>query len=92
MMTVKKIQINEDNEGRRLDNFLISIFSTVPKSKIYNKLIKIRKKSKLNYEKVFRKDYKYDLILVVKYNYEKESLKRNMKQNYKKDIKKKSKE
>ena len=42
-----------------------------PKSKFYNKLIKIRKKSKLNYEKLFRKDYKYDLILVVKYNYEK---------------------
>ena len=35
-MTVKKILINEDNEGRRIDNFLISIFSTVPKSKIYN--------------------------------------------------------
>ena len=36
MMTVKKILINEHNEGRRIDNFLISIFSTVPKSKIYN--------------------------------------------------------
>ena len=35
-MTVKKILINEDNEGRRIDNFLISIFSTIPKSKIYN--------------------------------------------------------
>ena len=35
-MTVKKILINEDNVGRRIDNFLISIFSTVPKSKIYN--------------------------------------------------------
>ena len=35
-MTVKKILINEDNAGRRIDNFLISIFSTVPKSKIYN--------------------------------------------------------
>ena len=35
-MTVKKILINEDNEGRRIDNFLISIFSTVPKSKIYS--------------------------------------------------------
>ena len=35
-MTVKKILVNEDNEGRRIDNFLISIFSRVPKSKIYN--------------------------------------------------------
>jgi len=35
-MTVKKLLINEDNVGRRIDNFLISTFSTVPKSKIYN--------------------------------------------------------
>ena len=35
-MTVKKIAINEDNEGRRIDNFLISLFNSVPKSKIYN--------------------------------------------------------
>jgi pseudouridine synthase, RluA family len=35
-MTVKKILINEENEGRRIDNFLISKFNTVPKSKIYN--------------------------------------------------------
>ena len=42
-----------------------------PKSKFYNKLIKIRKKSKFNYEKLFRKDYKYDLLILIKYNYEK---------------------
>ena len=35
-MTVKKIAINEENEGRRIDNFLISLFNSVPKSKIYN--------------------------------------------------------
>ena len=34
-MTVKKIIINTDNSGRRLDNYLISIYSSVPKSKIY---------------------------------------------------------
>ena len=36
MMTVKKIKINTDNEGRRIDNFLISILQSVPRSKIYN--------------------------------------------------------
>ena len=42
-----------------------------PKSKFYNKLVKIRKKSKFKYEKLFRKDYKYDLLIVIKYNYKK---------------------
>jgi len=42
-----------------------------PKSKFYNKLVKIRKKSKFKYEKLFRKDYKYDLLILIKYNYEK---------------------
>ena len=35
-MTVKKLIIDNDNSGRRLDNYLISIYSSVPKSKIYN--------------------------------------------------------
>ena len=35
-MTVKKITINEENEGRRIDNFLISLFNSFTKSKIYN--------------------------------------------------------
>ena len=35
-MSVKKILINKDNEGRRIDNFLMSLFRTIPKSKIYN--------------------------------------------------------
>ena len=35
-MTVKKLVINNDNSGRRLDNYLISVYNTVPKSKIYN--------------------------------------------------------
>ena len=42
-----------------------------PKSKFYNKLIKIGKKTKFNYEKLFRRDYKYDLLILIKYNYEK---------------------
>ena len=35
-MSVKKLVINKDNSGRRLDNYLISTYSSVPKSKIYN--------------------------------------------------------
>ena len=37
--------------------------------KNYNKLIKIDKN--IAYEKLFRQDYKYDLLLVIKYNYNK---------------------
>ena len=35
----------------------------------YNKLIKIEKKIK--HEKLFRKDYKYDLLIPIKYNFKK---------------------
>ena len=35
-MTVKKLVINNDNSGRRLDNYLISTYTSIPKSKIYN--------------------------------------------------------
>ena len=34
-MSVKKLKINKDNEGRRLDNFLLSIYKNIPKTKIY---------------------------------------------------------
>ena len=37
--------------------------------KIYNKLIK--KDKKINYEKLKRKDHKYDLLIPVKYNFKK---------------------
>jgi L,D-peptidoglycan transpeptidase YkuD (ErfK/YbiS/YcfS/YnhG family) len=40
-----------------------------PKSKFYNKEIKIVKNN--SFEKLFRKDKKYDIILVIKYNYKK---------------------
>ena len=42
-----------------------------PKSKNYNKLIKIKKNLKISYEKLFRKDGKYDLFILIKYNYRK---------------------
>ena len=40
-----------------------------PNSKFYNKLIKIKKKLKIKYEKLYRKDHKYDFFILIKYNY-----------------------
>ena len=40
-----------------------------PKSKFYNKLIKIRENLNISYEKLFRKDSKYDYLILIKYNY-----------------------
>ena len=41
------------------------------KSNNYNRLISINKKTSESYEKFFRRDYKYDLIIPIKYNFEK---------------------
>ena len=41
------------------------------KSKSYNKLIKIKKNLNVSYEKLFRKDSKYDYLILIKYNYKK---------------------
>ena len=38
--------------------------------KYYNKIIKIKKR-KIHYEKLFRKDYKYDFLIPINYNTEK---------------------
>ena len=40
--------------------------------KYYNKLIKINKKIK--YEKLYRQDYKYNLLILVKYNFQKPTI------------------
>ena len=40
-------------------------------SRHYNKLIKIKKNLKSSYEKLYRKDSKYDLFILIKYNYKK---------------------
>ena len=39
-----------------------------PNSKFYNKLIKIKKNLNFSYEKLFRTDSKYNLLIVIKYN------------------------
>ena len=41
-------------------------------TKYYNKLINI--KQNLKHEKLFRKDYKYDLLIPIEYNYKKRVL------------------
>ena len=40
-----------------------------PNSKFYNKQIKIKKNLKISFEKLYRKDNKYDLLILIKYNY-----------------------
>lgn len=39
-----------------------------PNSKFYNKLINIKKKLNIRYENLYRRDFKYDLLIVIKYN------------------------
>ena len=40
-----------------------------PNSRFYNKLIKIKKRLKIKYEKLYRRDNKYDFFILIKYNY-----------------------
>jgi len=40
-----------------------------PNSKFYNKQIKIKKNFKIRCEKLYRKDHKYDFLILIKYNY-----------------------
>ena len=40
-----------------------------PKSKFYNRQIKIKENLKIRYEKLYRKDHKYDFLILIKYNY-----------------------
>jgi len=37
----------------------------------YNKFIKLNNKLKIKHEKMFRRDYKYDLLIPIKYNFNK---------------------
>ena len=42
-----------------------------PNSKYYNKLIKIKRRLKIKYEKLYRKDHKYNFFILIKYNHKK---------------------
>ena len=37
--------------------------------KFYNRLVRFNNKTKFSFEQLYRKDNKYDLIIVIKYNY-----------------------
>ena len=39
-MSVKKLHIDKDNSNRRIDNYLMSIYKDLPKSKIYSMIRK----------------------------------------------------
>ena len=36
-MPVKILEVNDDNDGRRLDNYLMSIYKNIPKSFTHEK-------------------------------------------------------
>ena len=55
--SLKRIEINES----------MGWCDDVNYSKKYNKLIKIKKD--INHEKLYRKDFKYDLLIPIKYNF-----------------------
>ena len=60
-MSVKIVEVDVDNEGRRLDNYLISYLKDIPKSKIYKIIRKgeIRVNSSLKYYENINKINKY---------------------------------
>ena len=50
--------------------------NNIKDKKNYNKLIDI--KNQIKYEKLYRKDYKYDLIIPIKYNWKKKFLEKEV--------------
>tara|TARA_B100000029_G_scaffold507115_1_gene591136 strand:+ start:667 stop:1161 length:495 start_codon:yes stop_codon:yes gene_type:complete len=44
-------------------------WSDDPRSKHYNRKISLKKNYKYSYEKLYRKDHNYDLLIPIKYNY-----------------------
>ena len=74
-----KLYFREDRIQRFKSNFKTSKINKfmgwcddTKSKKYYNKLIKVNKK--LKHEKLFRKDHKYDLLILIKYNYKKRIL------------------
>ena len=76
MFELEKLYFREDRIRKFKSNFKISKINKsmgwcndTKSKKYYNKLVKINKK--LKHEKLFRKDYKYDLLIPIKYNFKK---------------------
>ena len=79
MFELEKLYFREDRIRKFKSNFKISKINKfmgwcddTKSKKYYNKLVKINKK--LKHEKLFRKDYKYDLLIPIKYNFKKRVL------------------
>ena len=76
MFELEKLYFREDRIRKFKSNFKISKINKfmgwcddTKSKKYYNKLIKVSKN--LKHEKLFRKDYKYDLLIPIKYNFKK---------------------
>ena len=76
---LEKLYFRQDRIRKFKSNFKISKINKfmgwcddTKSKKYYNKLIKVSKK--LKHEKLFRKDFKYDLLIPIKYNSKKRVL------------------
>ena len=87
-MPVKILEVNDDNDGRRIDNYLMSIYKNIPKSKIYNIIRKGEVRVNSGRVKPNTKIKTKDLIRIPPYlhNDEKKSFKQSIDQNLKKSI------
>ena len=87
-MPVKILEVNDDNDGRRLDNYLMSIYKNIPKSKIYNIIRKGEVRINSGRVKPNTKIKTSDLIRIPPYlnNDEKKNYKQSIDQNLKKAI------
>ena len=87
-MPVKILEVNDDNDGRRLDNYLMSIYKNIPKSKIYNIIRKGEVRINSGRVKPNTKIKTSDLIRIPPYlnNDEKKNYKQSIDQNLKKVI------
>jgi len=76
---LEKLYFRQDRIRKFKSNFKISKINKfmgwcddTKSKKYYNKLIKVSKN--LKHEKLFRKDFKYDLLIPIKYNFKKRVL------------------
>ena len=76
---LEKLYFRPDRIQKFKSNFKISKINKfmgwcddTKSKKYYNKLVNVNKK--LKHEKLFRKDYKYDLLIPIKYNFKKRVL------------------
>ncbi|NCX34534.1 MAG: RluA family pseudouridine synthase [Proteobacteria bacterium] len=87
-MSVKILEVNKDNDERRLDNYLISIYKNVPKSKIYNIIRKGEVRVNSGRVKPYLKIKTGDLIRIPPYLNIENSKPKKIDQKLKDDIKK----